>query len=130
MEPTEIAVLVLEVPIVLVTTELDVSVLLGFADRVERLVLEEVLETIAVPVKTTVDFTDFVEVELGDGRTVPISERVGRVVFVEVFDCVEVELVIAPESTSRRSSNVEFQGLVATEPMAANKSNQRISLLE
>jgi hypothetical protein len=96
LEPTELAVLVLEVPIVRVATELDVSVLLGFADRVERVVLEEVLETIAVPVKTTVGFTDFVEVELGDGSTVPISERVGRVVFVDVFDCVEVELVIAP----------------------------------
>jgi len=96
LEPTELAVLVLEVPIVRVATELDVSVLLGFADSVERVVLEEVLETIAVPVKTTVGFTDFVEVELGDGSTVPISERVGRVVFVDVFDCVEVELVIAP----------------------------------
>jgi hypothetical protein len=91
--------------------------------------LDEVFDAAAVAVKNPVGRIDFVCLELGDERRVPASERVDIVVFVDVFDCVEVDVGATRKSRSPRSS-LEFHGLVATAPIDASNSNQRMFLLE
>ena len=56
---------------------------------------------------------------LGEGAIVPASERVEVVVLVEVFDWVEVLVGTTPSS---------LQGDVATSPIDASNSSQRILL--
>jgi hypothetical protein len=66
-------------------------------------VAEEVLDLAPVAVAIEVGLMDFVDVELGEGSRVPASERVDVVVFVDVLDCVDVEVGTRPSPRRIRS---------------------------
>ena len=76
-------------------------------------------------VGTSVGLTDLVEVVLGVTREVPNDVRVPVVVFVDVFDAVDVYVCIAALSRTKRC--VLF---VRTLPSADNSMSHRISTLE
>lgn len=81
---------------------LDVAVRVVAAVTVGIGLLEEVFDTRLVRVSRLVGRIDFVEVVLGLGSRVPAAERVNVVVFVDVFDCVEVDVGITPRSSRPR----------------------------
>jgi hypothetical protein len=93
---------------------------------------EDVFERAPVAVVSQVGFIDFVEVELGEGSQVPASERVDVVVFVDVLDCVGVELGTRapPRRILSSTRGLVFHGLVATEPIVARSKSQRMFLLQ
>jgi hypothetical protein len=128
-ERAELVVCVFDAVMLRVPVAVDVWVAERRPLTVPRGLLDGVFDAAAVAVKNPVGRIDFVNLELGDGRRVPISERVDVVVFVDVFDWVEVDVGAMPKSTSRRSW-LEFHGLVATAPIDAKSSNHRMFLLQ
>jgi hypothetical protein len=90
--------------------------------------LDAVLERMLLNVKAPVDRMDFVDVVLGDGSRVPTAERVDVVVLVEVLDWVDVAVGI--RTKSKRFLSVLVHGEVATAPIDASKSSQRMCLLQ
>lgn len=86
---------------------------------VPRGLADELLDLAAVSVSGRVPRTVLLAQLLGEGAFVPASERVEVVVLVEVFDWVEVLVGTTPSS---------LQGDVATSPIDASNSSQRILL--
>jgi len=128
LDPTELVVCVLDEVTVRVAVAVDVCVAELRLVAVAAELAEEVFEAAPVTVVTQVGLMDFVDVELGEGSHVPASERVDVVVFVDVFDCVDVDVGTRPPARRERSSNMGlvFQGLVATDPIDASSKSQRI----
>jgi len=103
LERAELAVCVFEDVMLRVAVAVDVSVFERRPVIVAAAEEEDVFEVAPVAVKNPVGRTDFVDVELGDSRRVPISERVDVVVFVDVLDCVEVDVGTRPVTSRPRS---------------------------
>ena len=132
LERAELSVCVFDDVTVRVAVAVEVWVLESSPVTVARALAEDVLEGAPVALAMKVGLIDLVEVELGEGSLVPASERVDVVVFVDVLDCVEVDVGTRPPARRSRSSTMglEFQGLVATEPIAASSKSQRMFLLQ
>ena len=132
MERAELVVCVLDEVMLRVPVAVEVWVLESSPVSVARGLAEDVFETADVAVAIQVGLIDFVEVELGEGSRVPTSERVDVVVFVDVLDCVDVDVGMRPPARRERSSYIglEFQGLVATDPIVASSKSQRMFLLQ
>lgn len=130
LEAAEVSDWVLEEVTVRVAVAVDVCVFERRAVRVATGLLEGVLDLAAERVGSGVGRIVLLPNELILGRRVPASERVDVVVFVDVLDWVAVFVGIRGKSMRFRCSNVVFQGLVATDPIVANKSSQRMFLLQ
>lgn len=132
LERPELPVCVLEDVTVRVPVAVEVWVLDSSPVSVARGLAEDVFETAELAVAIKVGFIDFVEVELGEGSQVPRSERVEVVVFVDVFDCVDVPVgtTTPPNRTLSSTTGLVFHGLVATDPIAARSKSQRMFLLQ
>lgn len=85
-----VLVVVLEAVVVFVAVVVEDIVLLLREVTVENGLALDVLDTAPVCVNITVDFTLFVDVELGVGNTVGGTLRESVVVFVEVFEELDV----------------------------------------
>jgi hypothetical protein len=85
-----VLVVVLDIVVVFVAVVVEDIVLLLKELTVENGLALDVLDTAPVCVKITVDFTLFVDVELGVGKIVGGILRETVVVFVEVFEDVDV----------------------------------------
>jgi len=120
------AVPVLEVVIVLVAVAVDVVVRVEVWDAVEAGEAVVVLEAAPDLVLMRVAGTDLVEVVLGVGRRDAADEKVEVVVLVDVFDCVLVAVGTTPNLRGPAGISVEFQGDVATLPIATRSKSQRI----
>jgi hypothetical protein len=103
LEPVVVAVWVLERRVLRVPAGLEVAVRVVAPVAVGRGLLDAVFETRLLRVSRPVDRIDFVDVVLGLGSHVPGAERVDVVVFVDVFDCVEVDVGTMPRSSSPRA---------------------------
>ena len=130
LETAELTVVVLEEVVVRVAVAVEVCVFERRGVRVATGLLEDVLDVAAEAVGSRVGRIVLLPKELILGRRVPASERVDVVVLVDVLDWVAVFVGTRGKSRRFRCSNVVFQGLVATDPIDANKSSQRMFLLQ
>lgn len=119
---------VLEEVILRVAVAVEVCVLEVRAVLVAAELVEEVLDIAAVAVVIRVGLRVCVTSGLREGSQVPRSERVDVVVFVDVLDWVDVDVGTRPPLRRIRSwrLGLVFHGLVATEPIAASNSSQRM----
>ena len=129
---TELIVCVFDDVTVRVAVAVDVWVFDSRPVAVAAELAEGVFDFAAVAVVSQVGLIDLVDVELGEGSQVPAPERVDVLVFVDVLDCVDVDVgTRAPLRRSRSSTmGLVFHGLVATEPIAASSKSQRMFLLQ
>ena len=132
LDLAELALCVFEEVTVRVAVAVDVCVGERRPVTVAAGLAEDVLDVAAVAVAIQVGFIDFVEVELGEGSEVPRSERVEVVVFVDVFDCVDVPvgMTTPPKRILSSTTGLVFHGLVATAPIVARSNSQRMFLLQ